>query len=78
MVVGKWGRALGILAVLVGGLCGSSAGILVRLVENADGWQILFFRSVSFSLTVLLFMIISSLSGTSPRVDRPATRIQPV
>ncbi len=67
MVVGKWGRTLGILAVLVGGLCGSSAGILVRLVENADGWQILFFRSLSFSLTVLLFMIVKDGFGLRRR-----------
>lgn len=56
-MIANWGRALGILAVLVGALCGSSAGILICLVEQADGWQILFFRSVSFALTVLLFMI---------------------
>ena len=63
----KWGRALGIGAVLAGGLCGSSAGILVRLVEHADGWQILFFRSVSFSLTVLLFMIVKDGFGLRRR-----------
>ena len=34
IVKAGWGRALGILAVLVGALCGSSAGILVRLVER--------------------------------------------
>ena len=62
-----WGRALGILAVLIGALCGSSAGILVRLVEHADGWQILFFRSVSFALTVLLFMILKDGFGLRKR-----------
>ena len=37
------------------------------LVEHADGWQILFFRSVSFSLTVLLFMIVKDGFGLRRR-----------
>ena len=67
MAVRPWGQAFGIAAVLVGALCGSSAGMLVRLVETADGWQILFFRSVSFSLTVLLFMILKDGFGLRRR-----------
>ena len=54
----RLGRGFGILAVLTGALCGSLVGILVRLVEQADGWQILFYRSISFAITVLLFMIV--------------------
>lgn len=50
-------RSLGVVAVLIGALCGSSVGFLVRLVDQADGWQILFYRSVSFAITVFVFMI---------------------
>ena len=35
----------------------STAGIALRLVEQADGWQILFYRAVSMSLTIFLFLI---------------------
>ena len=34
----------------------STAGIALRLVEQADGWQILFYRAVSMSLTIFLFL----------------------
>ena len=52
------GHRFGIAAVLTGALCGSTVGILVRLVEQADGWQILFYRSISFAITVFLFMLV--------------------
>ncbi len=51
------GHAMGVAGVLFGALCGSSVGILVRLVDKADGWQILFYRSVSFAILVLMFMV---------------------
>ncbi len=51
------GYVAGVIGVLIGALCGSSVGILVRLVESADGWQILFYRSISFALLVFLFML---------------------
>lgn len=43
----------GVICVLSAALFTSSAGILVRLVEQADGWQLLAYRQVSF--TVVLF-----------------------
>ena len=49
---------IGVAMVLAGALCGSSAGILVRLIQHADGWQVLFYRSISFALTVFLFMVL--------------------
>ena len=54
----RWGYTAGVVGVLAAALCGRSVGILVRLVEHADGWQVLFFRSVSFALTVFLFMML--------------------
>ena len=50
-------RDIGVGALLLGALCGSSAGLLVRMIDAADGWQILFYRSLSFALTVFLFMV---------------------
>jgi len=52
-------RDLGVAAILFGALCASSVGVLVRLVDQADGWQILFYRSLSFAFTVFLFLLAS-------------------
>ena len=38
----------GILCALFGGVFLSSSGILIRNLENVDGWQILFYRSIAF------------------------------
>ena len=59
----RWSYGIGVTAVLVAALCGSMGGLLVRLVESADGWQILFYRSVTFSLTVFLFMLCADRKG---------------
>ena len=36
----------------------STSGIALRNIEDASGWQILFYRSVAFSTTVLLFLLL--------------------
>lgn len=46
----------GVLLVLAGGFFLSLAGILLRHVESADGWQILFYRSTSFFVTLSLIL----------------------
>lgn len=38
----------GALCVLAGGLCLSAGGILLRHVQEASGWEILFYRSLTF------------------------------
>ena len=48
---------LGVLLVLIGGLFLSGNGILLRLVEDADGWQILFYRGAAFSMTLLVILL---------------------
>ena len=48
---------LGILIVLAGGVFLSTSGILIRIMDNANGWQIIFFRSITFFLTILIIMI---------------------
>jgi len=46
---------LGLLAVFGAAFCTSLSGILIRIVEEADGWQILFWRSVTAALVLLAF-----------------------
>ena len=47
---------LGVAAVLAAALCTSLSGILVRLTEHADGWQILFWRSFFCIVTLLVYL----------------------
>jgi len=44
--------------VLLGGTCLSTAGVLLRHIESASGWQILFYRGLFFFLTMILFLIV--------------------
>ena len=39
---------LGVALVLLGGTCLSTGGIALRHVESASGWQILFYRALTF------------------------------
>ncbi|UCH75693.1 MAG: DMT family transporter [Rhodospirillales bacterium] len=48
---------LGVLAILGAAFCTSLSGILIRIVDQADGWQILFWRSASCAGALLLFTI---------------------
>ncbi|MDH3695143.1 MAG: DMT family transporter [Gammaproteobacteria bacterium] len=48
----------GVMLVLIGGACLSTAGILLRNVESANGWQILFFRGIAFSITLFTILLI--------------------
>lgn len=61
------GHGFGVAAVLVGALCASTVGILVRLVEQADGWLILFYRSISFAVLVFVFMLVLDRRGIARR-----------
>lgn len=49
---------LGIGAVLMAAVCASIAGILVRGIESADAWQILFFRALAFTATIFSLVLI--------------------
>lgn len=50
--------AIGVGCALVAASAASLTGILLRHIEAADAWQILFWRSGAFALTFLLFTII--------------------
>ena len=54
----------GVLLVLLAGAFWSTIGIGIRSIEEANVWQILFYRSLSMSL--FLFIMISIRSGYKP------------
>lgn len=51
-------RAAGVIMVLLGGTCLSTAGVLLRHIESASGWQILFYRGLFFFLTMMVFLML--------------------
>ena len=48
------GRRQSVVLVLVGATCMSFAGLCIRLIDNADGYQILFYRGIAQGLMVWL------------------------
>lgn len=48
---------IGVAAVLAAALCTSLSGLLVRVVSDADGWQILFWRSVFCIGTLAAYLL---------------------
>tara|TARA_Y100001935_G_C17268522_1_gene490523 strand:+ start:578 stop:1456 length:879 start_codon:yes stop_codon:yes gene_type:complete len=49
----------GPLLVFLGAVCLSFGGLIIKSFEGATLWQILFWRSVFFSITVLVFLILT-------------------
>ena len=58
----------GVLYAILAGVFLSTAGLLVRLVESADAWTVLFYRSLAFSITVLVFIAIREQGRVIPRL----------
>lgn len=54
---------LGAALVIVGGLFLSTSGILLRNLEAANGWQILFYRGFAFTATLLLLLLLRYRTG---------------
>ena len=48
----------GTILVLLGALCLSFGGIIVKSFEGANLWQILFWRQIFFSIIVALYLLI--------------------
>lgn len=46
----------GVLYAVMAGVFLSSGGLIVRFIESADAWLLLFYRSLAFFVTVLIFM----------------------
>ncbi len=55
--------ARGIVLVMLAGCFWSLAGILIRLIESADGWQILTVRSITLSFTLFCVLAVRHRSG---------------
>ena len=55
---------LGVTLVIVGGVFLSLSGILLRNIEAANGWQILFYRGFAFSATLFLLLLVKYRQGT--------------
>jgi drug/metabolite transporter (DMT)-like permease len=50
----------GVALVLLAGACWSIMGLVVRLMEAATAWQILFYRSISLGVFLLLVLTVRS------------------
>ncbi|MCP4329580.1 MAG: DMT family transporter [Alphaproteobacteria bacterium] len=48
---------LGIAMIATAGVFVSFVGLTIRYIEAADGWQILFYRSLGFAFAIGLFMV---------------------
>jgi drug/metabolite transporter (DMT)-like permease len=59
----------GVACLLTATLFTSLAGILLRLMEEADAWQVLFYRSLSFVVVLLGWLVYRHGRGT-PRAFR--------
>ena len=53
--VGRYGR--GVLLACLGALFWSLSGVLIRLTEAATSWQIVFYRALAMSLTLLILAV---------------------
>ncbi|MEM7291907.1 MAG: DMT family transporter [Pseudomonadota bacterium] len=56
--------SFGVLLVIVGGVFLSTNGIMLRSLEAANGWQVLFFRGVAFTTTLFLILLLKYRAGT--------------
>jgi drug/metabolite transporter (DMT)-like permease len=64
----------GVTLVIIGGVFLSLSGILLRNIESASGWQILFYRGLAFSsmlFCILLFKYRSGVFGAFRAIGRP-------
>ena len=53
---GERHHATGVILVLAAGVLLSVAGITLRHIESASGWQILFYRSLTFCIVIALWL----------------------
>ena len=57
---GRSERWLGVFMLLGSGICFIISGVLIRLIESATVWQVVFYRSASRALAILLAMSLQS------------------
>ncbi|MFT5397798.1 MAG: DME family drug/metabolite transporter [Planctomycetota bacterium] len=64
----------GVMLVVIGGIFLSSSGILLRNLESASGWQVLFYRGFTFSITLFLLLLVKyrgGIFGAFKAIGRP-------
>jgi len=66
-------RARGVLLILLGGLCLSSGGVLIRTVEHLGPWTILAYRALGF-VVLLLGLLIARYRHETLRAFRATGR----
>ena len=59
----RYGFGVGL--VIFGGAFLSLSGILLRNIESASGWQILFYRGFAFSIMLFLILLLKYRRGTA-------------
>lgn len=53
----------GVMLVVAGGVFLSTSGILLRNLESASGWQVLFYRGLALSVTLFLLLLLRYRGG---------------
>ena len=57
-------ETLGALALIFAGVFLSFGGVIIRFVESSSAWQITGYRSITFSLAILLYILIKYKKDT--------------
>jgi DME family drug/metabolite transporter len=57
--------SFGVGLVIVGGVFLSLSGIMLRNIESASGWQILFYRGLAFSIMLFLILLLKYRNKTA-------------
>ena len=58
-------HGLGIALVMGAGFCFSLGGLILRLIETADGWQVIFYRSLAFAAFILAILVVRHRERTA-------------
>ena len=57
-------ETLGALALIFAGVFLSFGGVIIRFMETSSAWQITGYRSITFSLAILLYILIKYKKDT--------------
>ena len=63
-------KPIATILVLCGATLMSFVGVLMRLLEDATGFQILFYRSISLTIIVLVVICIRRRTGPSASLSQ--------
>ena len=58
----------GVLYIVLAGVFLSTGGLFVRFIEDASPWTVLFYRSLTFTATVFVFMAIRNPGGLTNKL----------